>query len=232
MYFSTPIIFYGNDFEVSMKQARLEASKILSVQEKYLNECPDFQEITTKSYASESISMFLKDIHLSTYQKRKKIYLFLEIDKLSLIHANMLLKIFEEQPSHAIIFLISRNIASIPLTLLSRCKRRYVFHVEQKDSHLLPSLQEKLLQLWQLSMQKKFFICLSLIDQIEKENPSLEDMENFFLSLQLKKNILSNSQKIAIDFLLERFQKAQLAQEMHIRMKYILEYIFFFSNEK
>jgi DNA polymerase-3 subunit delta' len=131
--FSSPLIIYGSDYFAALEQAKTFAK----------NEASPFDifelEVEGKNYIKEQIVEFLQDIALSPYEGAHKVYLFHHADKMLAVHANALLKTFEEKPEHAIIILVTDNIKGIIETVLSRCKKMHV----AKTSENIPRGIEK-----------------------------------------------------------------------------------------
>ena len=117
-------IFYGPDESVKKEIALKFANKILSAQGGPASGWnPDLILILADGDEERSINLIRqlkKFLILSPYYGNYKIVIIEAAEKLNIYAQSVLLKIFEEAPSHAIIILNAKTIDSIPETIASR----------------------------------------------------------------------------------------------------------------
>ena len=111
----------------------LLAKKILSTHHKNIdqlvndNTCSELMVIEKKEDARhimvEDIRKINKFLSYAIGENSPRIVIIDGCENLNQNSANALLKILEEPPSHAFLFLISNNLNSLPVTVISRCKK-------------------------------------------------------------------------------------------------------------
>ncbi len=230
--FSSPLIIYGSDYSAALEQANTLAKK----------EASPFDifelEVEGKNYTKEQIVDFLQDIALSPYQGAHKVYLFHHADKMLAVHANALLKTFEEKPEHAIIILVTDNIKGIIETVLSRCKKMYIAKTsENKIATTEEGVKKALLAI----SKNDLYSCLDAIIKLEDSN--LDDVIDILFSWYRDLNVLKlgltqvnyPETTEAFSFLQEIptletvstwIEKAKISFDRHTKPKLILEYLF------
>ena len=196
---STPIIFYGSDYESVLEKARSFGKELAPT--------TDFFELTIegKNYTKEQIIEFLKDVPLTPYQGTHKVYLFPMADRMLPVHANALLKTFEEKPNHVIILLATDNIKGVIETILSRCKKVRVSE-STGEMAISPLFQEALL--------KREITCL--------EEIPLEEAIYTFLTL-------AKEQQMPFIQANAYVRTARAASDCYTKPKLILEYLLMVS---
>ena len=211
--FNTPLIFYGALYEAALAKAKDFARVNLNIEVGH----PDFFEIIPegKNYTKEQIHEFLSDVCLSPYSSAQKVYLFERADKMLPIHANALLKTFEEKPDHAVILLVTDNIKGIIETILSRSKKIYVPNTKEEPILPFEALVEKALK---FKLDNDLYACLDILPELE-EAP----LEEITLSIL---NWSRDHNPRTLEAVCRTIEKAHIAFERHMRPKLILEYLF------
>jgi hypothetical protein len=231
----TPLIFYGADYDLALKSAQDFGGKCVTNF--------DFVELQVeegKNYTKEQIVEFLSEVSLTPYQGQHKVYLFHHAERMLPVHANALLKTFEEKPNHAIILLVTDNIKGILETILSRSKKIYISNNGNNSERAATPLMIKALQ---AKAQNDLYSCLDILPELEAT--PLEEITDFILSwyrdLNLLKTGLDSShlnhpeageiyplckQIPTLEDISQRVGKVKLASERYIRPKLILEYLF------
>lgn len=211
--FGTPLVFYGADYEEALIKAKEFGFKLLNKEVSH----PDFLEIIPegKNYTKEQITDFLRDIALSPYSSPYKVYLFHKADKMLPVHANALLKTFEEKPDHAVILLVTDNIKGIIETILSRCKKIYVPNSGQERASNSDSLVKQALK---FRSENNIYACLDILPELE-----LVPLEEICDSLL---NWYRDNKPSALETACKLVDKAHIAHDRHMRPKLILEYLF------
>ena len=208
--FSTPVIFYGADYETALAKAKESARELLGKDVGH----PDFFEIIPdgKNYTKEQITDFLQEVALAPYQAAHKVYLFHRADQMLPVHANALLKTFEEKPTHAVILLVTDNIKAIIETILSRSKKIFV----QKGENLSSPVDEIVKKALLAATQKDLYTCLDIIPELE--NANLEEVIDAIYSY-------AHEFHLPLESLTAWTEKAHIAQDRYMRPKLILEYL-------
>lgn len=235
---NTPLIFYGPDYESALAKAKAFAVKLLGKDVGH----PDFFELQLdgKNYTKEQIVEFLSDVALAPYEATYKVYLFHKADKMLPVHANALLKTFEEKPNHAAILLVTDNIKAILETIQSRCKKIYAPKIASETTPVTEAQTRKaLLQI----AKNELYACLDTLSEIEEANLSeiTETVFTWYRDLNLlkvglpKENLIYPETQEAFNHLkeippleevAEWIKQASIAAERHMRLKLILEYLF------
>lgn len=233
---NTPLIFYSADYEKALAKAKAFAKELIGKGDGH----PDFFEIQLegKTYTKEQIVDFLSDVALSPYESKYKVTLFHRADKMLPVHANALLKTFEEKPEHAAILLVTDNVKGILETILSRSKKVYVAKEEEKNGSPVESvIKQALIQV----AGNDIYGCLDTIAAIEEAH--LDDVKDTLLlwyrDLQMLKLGIDNVNYLetkevfpklkripSLEVVHEWVKEATIAFERHTRMKLILEYLF------
>ncbi|MEG1008477.1 MAG: hypothetical protein RSE41_02265 [Clostridia bacterium] len=79
-----------------------------------------------KNIAIEDIrEQVVNDIYIKPFNNSKKVYIIDDFETCSISAFNSLLKTLEEPPTYAIIILLSKNISTIPATIMSRVSKIY-----------------------------------------------------------------------------------------------------------
>lgn len=87
----------------------------------YLN-----QSDADKVIKIDQIRSLQESIHQTAQQGGRRIVLIERADKLNVSAANGLLKLLEEPPANRVFILIAEHLATLPLTIISRCQRLVV----------------------------------------------------------------------------------------------------------
>ncbi len=209
----TPLIFYSPDYEAALSRAKEFSEELLGKQ----NEHPDFFEIIPegKNYLKEQITEFLSDVCLSPYSAKYKVYLFHKADKMLPVHANALLKTFEEKPDHAVILLVTDNIKAIIETILSRSKK--IFVPKNSEAHI-STTNELVKKALNLANDNNLYSCLDLLPELE--SAPLEEVTDSLLNWYRDHKPASLEKACAL------IEKGQIAHDRHMRPKLILDYLF------
>jgi DNA polymerase III gamma/tau subunit len=234
--FASPIIYYGADYATSLNKAKNFIQELIGKSENH----PDLLEfkLDGKNYTKEQITDFLSDIALAPYQSSHKIYLFHNADKMLAVHANALLKTFEEKPDHAIILLVTDNIKAIIETILSRSRKVFApSSEEEKKVYITPILEGALNSIF----DGKIYNALDRIPELESfdVHEITHIITNFCRDIYVKQlsldNVYLNNQAIEtlsiknnidLEKISKLLEKAELAHERYMKPKVILEYIF------
>jgi len=85
---------------------------------------PDFKLVAAEgtTLKIDQIRELQQDLYLAPYQAAYKVYVILEIEKMTLEAANSLLKALEEPPEHVVFLLTANNLRGVLPTILSRCQ--------------------------------------------------------------------------------------------------------------
>ncbi len=206
---NTPLIFYGNDYNAIIAKAKSFAVNLLG-----RDNHPDFLElqIEGKSYIKEQITEFLSDVALTPYEAKHKVYLFPVADKMLPVHANALLKAFEEKPDHAVILLVTDNIKGVIETILSRCKK---ILVAETKGEITPNVT--MIKALNHLANKDLYACLDLIPELEE----IDLDEIGYTLLTWCRDLNTDKLEMVHSWVTE----AHKASERHTRSKLILEYL-------
>ncbi len=211
--FRTPLIFYGPDYETALSKAKEFGFNLLNKEVSH----PDFLEIIPegKNYTKEQITDFLSDVALSPYSSPYKVYLFHKADKMLPVHANALLKTFEEKPDHAVILLVTDNVKAIIETILSRSKKIFVPNSAQETVSNSDALVRQALK---SRAENNIYACLDILPELELV--PLEEISDSLL------NWYRDNKPRALEAVCKLVEKAHVAHDRHMRSKLILEYLF------
>lgn len=230
----TPLIFYGADYSFALKSAKEFGNQYVSSY--------DFTELQVeegKNYTKEQIVEFLSEVSLTPYQGQHKVYLFHHAERMLPVHANALLKTFEEKPNHVIILLVTDNIKGIIETILSRSKKIYVHEGQGNSENKAEPLMIKALR---ARSQNDLFACLEILPQLESF--PLDEIVEIYLGWHRDLNLLKNGadpalvnyaeaiegyplikQVTPLELASDRVEKSMLASERYMKPKLILEYL-------
>ncbi|MBM3193561.1 MAG: hypothetical protein FJZ59_04950 [Chlamydiae bacterium] len=230
--FGSPLIIYSSDYSAALEKAKSVAANEASLFDIFS------LEVEGKNYTKEQIVEFLQDITLPPYEGNYKVYLFHHADKMLAVHANALLKTFEEKPDYAIILLVTDNIKGIIETILSRCQKMYVPSFLENKKEVV---EEKVLKALLSISKNDLYTCLDTIKEIEDFN--VEDVADIIFSwyrdLTVLKLGLSEvtypeakeafallKQIPTLESINNLINRAKIALERHTKPKLILEYLF------
>ncbi|WP_372369379.1 ATP-binding protein [Candidatus Uabimicrobium sp. HlEnr_7] len=86
---------------------------------------PDVMEVSAgdkKNISIDKIRNVIQNASIKPWEAKYRIFVILNIERMSIEAANSLLKVLEEPPAHALFLLTAENIYSVPDTILSRCQ--------------------------------------------------------------------------------------------------------------
>jgi DNA polymerase-3 subunit delta' len=234
--YATPIIFHGANYIKTCDAARNFIEKIIGKKE---ND-PDLLEfhLEGKNYTKEQITDFLRDVSLAPYESDHKVYLFHNADKMLPVHANALLKTFEEKPDHAVILLLTDNVKAVIETIQSRSKKEYI---ASESDEKKGDTSEEVIKV--LGFIKNLEIYKALDKVAELENNDISEITSIIMNYfreeemnrlgvfldgvnNIKKELLKEPNKITLEKVSEIVEKAQQAFERYMKPKVILEYTF------
>lgn len=103
---------------------------------------PDVIRITsqTKTIGIDSIRELRAHIQIKPFQGPWKIYIIEKGDTMTQQAQNALLKTLEEPPKHAIIFILTENVASLLPTIISRCQ---IIRIPSLSTHEVAEIIER-----------------------------------------------------------------------------------------
>lgn len=245
--FDSPLLLHGAHSKHLEETARQLAADILLLSkngttEKKIqtNQHPDLSILQPEGksdlYSIEMIQGFIKESTMPPFEGRYKIYLFLHAERMLPIHANALLKTFEEKKPFTVIILTTTNILSILPTIQSRCQKIPLFLPENET----PAIHPNILQVIKLSIARQYAQLIKAIEVLEKEEVPLSDITNALLHYHRdlfiqNRGLPINSVHQAItpspysiipfEALAKRIETAFEAQDRNIKFKHILEYL-------
>jgi len=224
-------LFYGPDGVGKIKTAK-ELAKICNCQDiKEVDSCgvcvscykidkdihPDVKVIQPAHihFLISQIQELQKEVYISPFEGKKKIYILDEVDKMTPDAANAFLKTLEEPSSTTLFILITSSLETLLPTVISRCQlirfnlipadvQRQIFSqwkLEPSKIHLLTQTSEGSIG------KAKEYLEKGVLEHLEKLTELLEDIfkgeENFFLISKIVTSVLNYYKKEDINLFLE-----------------------------
>ena len=106
--------------------ARWITERVLQSQLDENDQHPDLKEIVPiddKQLSVEQIRELIEFMQLTSHQQGSKVAAIYPADRMTHNAANSLLKTLEEPPGNSVIILVSENLSSLPVTVVSRCQQ-------------------------------------------------------------------------------------------------------------
>lgn len=190
-----------------------------------LDRHPDFMfvqklEVTSKNISVDQIRNLQDFLHTTSVISGKKIAIVQAADKMNLNAANCCLKILEEPPASAHLFLITENAASLLPTIISRCMKinhHYTSNAKDKiDERFLKPLLKSIPAAEKLAFIKEFAekdrdlwidfssACTALMAKFCRKKSGM----NVQLS-DLERSILSQFSSDSLPYLQKRYDEMQ-----------------------
>lgn len=120
--FTWPLLFFGREGIGKKQFALLLAREILTKSSSHPSfDCHLFSpEGENGLYTMEQMHRIQREVFLPPYCSERKVCIFDQLHCIPELHANTLLKLFEEPPAHTVLISISSSLFTLPPTLLSR----------------------------------------------------------------------------------------------------------------
>lgn len=170
------------------------------------------------SFGIDDIRQLQKTAYLNPSRGKEKLLIVQQADTLTVEAQNALLKILEEPPHHATIFLLAASETTLLPTILSRCQLiRLAFKKEEISTP--EQLEENLLIIQKGTVGEK----LALAERLAKqENNWLQDS-----IMLLREKLLANPNDTTVFVLLTQLQEIyKLRKTTNVSLRVLLEYAF------
>jgi DNA polymerase-3 subunit delta' len=156
---------------------------------------PDVKVIRPASihFLISQIHELQKEVYISPYEGKKKVYILDEVDKMTTEAANSFLKTLEEPSANTLFILITSNTDALLPTIISRC--------QPVRFNLIPiEIQTQIFSKWQMNPAKFHILTQASGGSLGKAKEYLE--KEAFAHLEKLSELLENIFKQETDFLL------------------------------
>ncbi len=156
------LLLVGNSQERLKEEAHAFARALLGIESE---EHPDLLLMApqgkTAQYSVDTLRQFKEEVYKTPYLARKKVFVFVEAERMPPVSANALLKAFEEPLLSSHIILCSVKPELLLPTVLSRCQKVYL-----QDRESVPQLPKQFLEILFQAEDSSFAFQLARIEEL------------------------------------------------------------------